>query len=73
MNVATVIADGRNESITVRGRDMVTGLPTTFSVSSEDCRVALEDAVASLIATVRGVLENARRSWLLILLITVFI
>lgn len=58
MNVATVIADGRNESITVRGRDMVTGLPTTFSVSSEDCRVALEDAVASLIATVRGVLEK---------------
>ena len=51
MNVATVIADGRNESITVRGRDMVTGLPTTFSVSSEDCRVAL-------IATVRGVLEK---------------
>lgn len=58
MNVATVIADGRNESITVRGRDMVTGLPTTFSVSSEDCRVALEDSVASLIATVRGVLEK---------------
>ena len=39
MNVATVITDGRHESITVRGRDMVTGLPTTFSVSSEDCRV----------------------------------
>lgn len=58
MNVATVITDGRHESITVRGRDMVTGLPTTFSVSSEDCRVALEDAVASLIATVRGVLEK---------------
>lgn len=58
MNVATVITDGRHESITVRGRDMVTGLPTTFSVSSEDCRVALEDSVASLIATVRGVLEK---------------
>ena len=58
MKVATVVDDGRNETINVRGRDMVTGLPTTFNVSSEDCRVALEDSIASLIATVRGVLEK---------------
>lgn len=58
VKVATVVKDGRNESITVRGRDMVTGLPTTFCVSSDDCRTALEDSVASLIATVRGVLEK---------------
>ncbi len=56
--VGTVIKGGRNESITVRGRDMVTGLPKTFEVNSEDCRLALEDSVASLIATVRSVLEN---------------
>ena len=58
MQVATVSRDGRQETISVRGRDMVTGLPTTFSVTSEDCRVALDDSVASLIATVRGVLEK---------------
>lgn len=58
MQVATVSREGRQETITVRGRDMVTGLPTTFSVTSEDCRVALDDSVASLIATVRGVLEK---------------
>ncbi len=58
MQVATVSRDGRQETITVRGRDMVTGLPTTFSVTSEDCRVALDDSVSSLIATVRGVLEK---------------
>lgn len=58
MQVATVSHDGRQESISVRGRDMVTGLPTTFSVTSEDCRVALDDAVSSLIATVRSVLEK---------------
>ena len=56
MQVATVSRDGRQETISVRGRDMVTGLPTTFSVTSEDCRVALDDSVSSLIATVRGVL-----------------
>lgn len=58
MQVATVSRDGRQETITVRGRDMVTGMPTTFSVTSEDCRVALDDSVSSLIATVRGVLEK---------------
>lgn len=58
MQVATVLRDGRQETISVRGRDMVTGLPTTFSVTSEDCRVALDDSVSSLIATVRGVLEK---------------
>ena len=58
MQVATVSLDGRQETISVRGRDMVTGLPTTFSVTSEDCRVALDDSVSSLIATVRGVLEK---------------
>ena len=56
--IATVSSNGRQETITVRGRDMVTGLPTTFTVTSEDCRLALEDSVASLIATVRGVLEK---------------
>ncbi|WP_293832829.1 rod shape-determining protein [uncultured Phascolarctobacterium sp.] len=58
MQVATVSRNGRQETISVRGRDMVTGLPTTFSVTSEDCRVALDDSVSSLIATVRGVLEK---------------
>lgn len=58
VNVATVSKNGCSESITVRGRDLVTGLPTTFSVTSEECRVALEDSIASLIATIRGVLEK---------------
>ena len=58
MKVATVSKDGRNESITVRGRDMVTGLPTSLNVNSAECREALEDSVASLLATVRGVLEK---------------
>lgn len=58
MKVATVSKEGRNETITVRGRDLVTGLPTTFSVNSAECREALEDSVASLMAAVRSVLEK---------------
>ncbi len=57
-SIATVSKNGRADSISVRGRDMVTGLPTTFSVVSDDCRKALEDSIMSLTATVRGVLEK---------------
>ncbi len=56
--VATVVKGNRDETITVRGRDLVTGLPATFSVNSEECREALMDSVESLMTTVRGVLEN---------------
>ena len=58
IKVATVAKDGRKETISVRGRDLVSGLPTTFEVNSEECYDALQDAIASLMATVRGVLEK---------------
>lgn len=58
MKVATVSPNGRDESISVRGRDLVTGLPTTITVNSAECRMALEDSVTSLMSTVRGVLEK---------------
>ncbi len=58
LNVATVSPNGRSASISVRGRDMVTGLPATFTVTSEDCRIALEDSVAAMVATIRSVLEK---------------
>lgn len=58
MKIGTVSVNGRKENLTVRGRDLVGGLPKTFTVTSEDCRLALEDAVASLVAAVKGVLEK---------------
>lgn len=56
--VATVSPEGRNEVVEVRGRDLVTGLPSAITVNSAECRIALEDAVAALLAAVRGVLEK---------------
>ena len=58
IQVATVSKEGRNEEISVRGRDLVTGLPTSITVTSAECRESLEDSVASLMAAVRGVLEK---------------
>lgn len=58
VSIGTVSANGRRESMEVRGRDMVTGLPKTFRVSSDDCHTALQDSIESLVAAVKGVLEN---------------
>lgn len=58
VKVATVHSEGRNEAIEVRGRDLVTGMPTTIKVTSADARAALREPVYSMIATIRGVLEK---------------
>ena len=58
INVATVHPEGRQVEQEVRGRDLVTGLPTTIKVTSEDGRKALRESVASLVASVRSVLEK---------------
>ena len=42
----------------VRGRDQVTGLPSTTTVSSNEITQALQDSLASIVQTVRAVLER---------------
>ena len=58
INVATVHPDGKTADIEVRGRDLVTGMPTTIKVTSADARAALREPVYATIATIRGVLEK---------------
>jgi len=49
---------GKQGEVTVRGRDLITGLPTTLKItSSETCR-ALAEPVSLLLACIRGVLEK---------------
>jgi len=45
-------------SITVKGRDVIAGLPKTIEISSEEIREALAESVATLVERVRGVLER---------------
>ena len=42
----------------VRGREQVTGLPRTTTVSSNEVTQALQDSLASIVQTVRAVLER---------------
>lgn len=45
-------------SMDVRGRDQITGLPKTVSVSSSDVTQAMQDCLVSVVQAVRSVLER---------------
>ncbi|MHB9003007.1 MAG: rod shape-determining protein, partial [Coriobacteriia bacterium] len=44
--------------VEVRGRDLLTGLPRTISMESEEIREAIEEPLAAIIAAVKSTLEQ---------------
>ncbi|MCL4078961.1 rod shape-determining protein [Coriobacteriia bacterium Es71-Z0120] len=42
----------------VRGRDLLTGLPRTIQISSEEMRVAVEEPTQAIISAIKGTLEK---------------
>lgn len=47
----------------VRGRNLVTGLPKTVKVSSEETEEALRETTAQIVETIHSVLEKTPLSW----------
>ncbi len=47
-----------NETMDVRGRNLVTGLPKTITVSSEETREALAETTAQIVEAIHSVLEK---------------
>lgn len=58
INVATVFKDGRNETLDIRGRDMVSGLPKTITVGSAEIEEALRESVYLIVQAAKTVLEK---------------
>ncbi|UOR11270.1 rod shape-determining protein [Halobacillus amylolyticus] len=58
MSVATVFKGARNEEIEIRGRDMMTGLPRTITVNSEEIEASLREAVQTIVHAAKQVLER---------------
>ena len=58
MKVATVFKGNRQAEIEVRGRDLVSGLPTTIKLTSEEIYRALQEPVSTLVSCVRSILEK---------------
>ncbi len=58
IHVGTVFKDSRHESIDIRGRDMVSGLPRTITVNSEEIEEALRESVTLIVQSAKSVLER---------------
>lgn len=56
--VATVFPGGRKEEIDIRGRDLVSGLPRTITIYSEEIQKALEEAISHITQASKSVLEQ---------------
>ncbi|MFC0187023.1 rod shape-determining protein [Fictibacillus aquaticus] len=56
--VATVFPGSRNEELEIRGRDMVSGLPRTVTVRSEEIMDALMEPVMTIVHAAKSVLEK---------------
>lgn len=53
MTIGTVFKGGRNDSMDIRGRDMVTGLPRTITIQSEEIEHALHESVAMIVQSAK--------------------
>ncbi|MBO8156659.1 MAG: rod shape-determining protein [Bacillaceae bacterium] len=58
INVATVFPGERQAEMDIRGRDMVSGLPRTITVKSEEIHEALKESVSVIVQAAKSVLER---------------
>lgn len=58
INVGTVYKGARDETIDIRGRDMVSGLPRTITVGSAEVEEALREPAAMIVQAAKTVLEH---------------
>jgi rod shape-determining protein MreB len=58
MEIGSAYPTGEEKTMEVRGRDIVAGLPKTMTITSEEIRDALQEAVSSIVDAVRITLGN---------------
>lgn len=58
VSIGTVRPGGEQAELDIRGRDMVSGLPKSITVTSSEVQEALADPIASISASAKSVLER---------------
>jgi len=58
ITIGTVYPGSKNEKMEVRGRDLVTGLPHTITLTSEEVEEGLRESVYSIIKAAKSILEQ---------------
>ena len=56
--IGTVFPGSKNEKMEVRGRDLVTGLPHTITLTSDEVEEALRESAYVIVNTAKSVLEQ---------------
>ena len=58
IKIGTVFTDAKKEKMTIRGRDISTGLPNSITISSKEVEEALRDSAHKIVLSVKDVLEK---------------
>lgn len=58
LEIGSVYPEGRNDKMEVKGRDLVTGLPHTITLCSEEVEEALRESIYTIIHSTKNVLEQ---------------
>ncbi|WP_347862202.1 rod shape-determining protein MreB [Salimicrobium sp. PL1-032A] len=58
IDVATAFPGSRDEEMDIRGRDIISGLPRTITVTSEEIGEALKESIGTIVEAARQVLEE---------------
>jgi rod shape-determining protein MreB len=56
--IGTVMLDGELKSMDVKGRDLITGVPKTITLTSAEVNEALLETISNIVEVVRVALEN---------------
>ena len=58
LNIGNVFPNEKNEKMDVKGRDLITGLPKTITISSKEIEEALKESIDVIIHAAKSVLEK---------------
>lgn len=58
INIGNVCPNDKKDKISIKGRDLTTGLPNSISITSKEVQEALEDSINKIIQAVKAVLEE---------------
>ncbi|MDV4151604.1 rod shape-determining protein MreB [Clostridium sp. AL.422] len=58
VNIGSAFKDSRNLSTTMKGRNLITGLPDEISITSNEISEALKESVSLIVDSVKSVLEK---------------
>ena len=58
IKIGTAIEEASPRTMEVKGRNVITGLPNTVTLTSEEVRMALREATGQIVEAVHGVLEK---------------